>query len=339
MAKILVTGGAGYVGSHVVRELLEGGESVTVIDDLSTGHRAALGQVPLVQADFGDREVLDELMGDGSFEFVLHFAAFTEVGQSMVDPAAYYRNNMTSSLTLLDAVRRHGVRGLVFSSSAAVYGEPERVPIEEDHPLRPTNPYGETKLGFERALAWYHEAYGTRHISLRYFNAAGAHPASDIGEDHARETHLVPLLIRSALEQGACTPIFGDDYPTRDGTCVRDYVHVVDLARAHTGALAALREGTLEACSLNLGNGEGFTVREVVDAVERVVGRRPPTHPAPRRAGDPATLVASSDRARQRLGWRPEYASLESIVSTAWEWHHRNPQGFEEPPSPAEGAS
>ena len=242
------------------------------------------------------------------------------------------------SETLLDAARRHGVRGLVFSSSAAVYGEPGRVPIEEDHPLRPTNPYGETKLGFERALDWYHGAYGTRHVSLRYFNAAGAHPAADIGEDHARETHLVPLLIGSALEQGASTPIFGDDYPTRDGTCVRDYVHVVDLARAHTRALAALREGRLEACSLNLGNGEGFTVREVVDAVERVVGRRPPTHPAPRRAGDPASLVASSDRARQRLAWRPEFASLESIVSTAWEWHHRNPQGFEDPPSPAGGA-
>jgi UDP-glucose 4-epimerase len=328
MADILVTGGAGYVGCHIVRELVERGESVIVLDDLSQGHREAVEGARLVEADFGDPATLDALMSQGAVEFVAHMAAFCEVGESMSAPAAYYANNLTSSLALLDAARRHGVRGIVFSSSAAVYGEPNEVPIPEDHPPRPTNPYGETKLAFERALAWYHRAYGIRSASLRYFNAAGAHPSGDIGEDHAIETHLIPRLLRAAAEGGESTPIFGNDYPVRDGTCVRDYVHVVDLARAHVGAIAALRQGSLEAEALNLGNGAGFTVREVVDAIGSVVGRQPATHDAPRRPGDPASLVASSTRARERLGWRPEHPSLEAIVRTAWEWHRRHPRGY-----------
>jgi UDP-glucose 4-epimerase len=331
MAGILVTGGAGYVGSHIVREFIDRGESVIVLDDLSTGHREAVGGAMLIEADFGDTVVLDEVLGQEHVEFIAHMAASCEVGQSMTDPATYYANNMTSSLVLLDAARRHGVRGVVFSSSAAVYGEPQRIPIDEDHPQRPTNPYGETKLAFERALGWYHGAYGIRYVALRYFNAAGAHPRGDIGEDHASETHLIPRLLRAAAEDGEPTPIFGDDYPTRDGTCVRDYVHVVDLARAHVRAVEAMREGGITAEALNLGNGEGFTVREVVVTVGNVVGRRPPTRAADRRPGDPASLVASSARAAKRLGWCPEYASLEPIVRTAWDWHRRHPSGYAGP--------
>jgi len=331
MAGILVTGGAGYVGSHVVREFVERGESVIVLDDLSTGHREAVGGAVLVEADFAEAAVVDEVLGQQDIEFIAHMAASCEVGQSMDDPAGYYANNLTGGLALLDAARRHGVSGVVFSSSAAVYGEPERTPIDEDHPQRPTNPYGETKLAFERALGWYQRAYGIRFVALRYFNAAGAHPRGDIGEDHANESHLIPRLLRAAAEDGEPTPIFGDDYPTRDGTCVRDYVHVVDLARAHVLAVEAVREGGMTGEVLNLGNGDGFTVREVVDTVGGVVGRRPATRAAPRRPGDPARLVASSARAAERLGWSPEYASLEAIVRTAWDWHRRHPHGFEGP--------
>lgn len=328
MSSILVTGGAGYVGSHVVRELVEAGETVTVLDDLSTGHPRAVGEAMLIEADFGDRAILDELLGGGEVEFIVHMAASCEVARSMADPGAYYANNVTNGLALLDAAQRHGVRGIVFSSSAAVYGEPRRVPIAEDHPQCPTNTYGETKLVFERALGWYHRAHGVPHVSLRYFNAAGAHPAGDIGEDHAEETHLIPRLLLAAQEHGRPIPIFGDDYPTRDGTCVRDYVHVGDLAVAHRLALAAMRGGRLEARAFNLGNGEGFTVREVIDTVETVVGQRPPIRLAPRRPGDPVSLVASSTHARRELGWRPRHTSLESIVRTAWNWHRRHPRGF-----------
>jgi UDP-glucose 4-epimerase len=331
MAGILVTGGAGYVGSHVVREFVERGESVLVVDDLSTGHREAVGGAELVEADCGARALLDEVLGQRDIEFIVHMAASCEVGRSMVDPAGYYANNMTGGLALLDAARRHGVRAVVFSSSAAVYGEPERTPIDEDHPQRPTNPYGETKLAFERALGWYHLAYGICYVALRYFNAAGAHPRGDIGEHHASESHLIPRLLRAATEDGEPTPIFGDDYPTRDGTCVRDYVHVVDLARAHVCAVDAVREGGMTSEALNLGNGEGFTVREVVNTVGKVVGRPPATRAADRRPGDPARLVASSARAVRRLGWCPEYASLETIVRTAWEWHRRHPRGYDGP--------
>jgi len=330
MSKVLVTGGAGYIGSHIVRRLSDVGASPVVLDDLRLGHRAAVAGVPLIEADFADRGALEEALGDGTTEFVIHMAAYCEVGQSMEDPASYYENNVTRSLALLDAARRHGVRGIVFSSSAAVYGEPESVPITEEHPQRPTNPYGETKLAFERALAWYNRAHGLSYVALRYFNAAGAHPDGGIGEDHEHETHLVPRLLAAAAEEGEAMPIFGDDYPTRDGTCVRDYVHVVDLAEAHVLALELMRREPGVGQAFNLGNGEGFTVREVLDVVEGIVGTRPRTKPAPRRPGDPATLVASAELASRRLGWQPAYPKLESIVRTAWNWHRRHPGGYDD---------
>ena len=246
----------------------------------------------------------------------------------MSDPAGYYANNLVRSLALLGAARRHRVRGIVFSSTAAVYGEPEECPIREDHPQHPTNPYGETKLAFERALDWYQRAYGLSYVALRYFNAAGAHPGGEIGEDHADETHLIPRVLKSVQQGGEPLPIFGDDYPTKDGTCVRDYVHVVDLAQAHVRALEALRQGSLTAEAFNLGNGEGFSVREVVDVVARVTGERPATRPAPRRAGDPAVLVSSAERAVRTLGWKPESPTLQAIVESAWQWHRSHPDGY-----------
>ncbi len=332
MPKILVTGGAGYIGSHIVRELTRSGHTPVVIDNLSQGHRAAIGSVPLVEADFGDSAVLDRTLADGEFEFVVHMAASCEVGESVADPAAYYENNLLRSLRLLEAVRRHAVRGVVFSSTAAVYGEPEQIPITEDHPQRPTNPYGETKLAFERALHWYRSAYGTRFVALRYFNAAGAHPDGDIGEDHAVETHLIPRLIQTVQRGNDPTPIFGNDYPTRDGTCVRDYVHVMDLAQAHLLALDAMGEGRVEGEAFNLGNGEGFSVLEVVRTVGEVTGTEPATEAAERRPGDPATLVASSALAGKRLGWSPRFPSLAEIIGTAWNWHQRRPNGFADQP-------
>jgi UDP-glucose 4-epimerase len=328
MAKVLVTGGAGYIGSHIVRRLSEGGHSPSAIDDLSTGHRAALQGAPLREADFGDERALDELLGDGETEFVVHMAALCEVGESMRDPAAYYRNNVTRSLTLLEAARRHGVRGIVFSSSAAIYGDPETTPIAEEHPKRPTNPYGETKLAFERALSWYRQAYGMSFVALRYFNAAGAHPDGDLGEDHARETHLIPRLIGATRPGAEPMGIFGDDYPTKDGTCVRDYVHVVDLAEAHVLAIDLMLRKPETGEAFNLGNGAGFTVREVAEVVGAVVGSSVRTCSAPRRPGDPATLVASSERAGRHLGWKPSFPTLDAIVRTAWAWHHANPEGY-----------
>ena len=330
MGAVLVTGGAGYIGSHIVRRLVDQGRKVIVLDDLSEGHAAALGKVELVEADFGDTGLLDELLASGAFEAIVHMAASCLVGESVENPAGYYENNLVRSLALLDAARRHHIRHFVFSSTAAVYGEPNEIPITEDHPVAPTNPYGETKLAFERALAWYRGAYGLHYVCLRYFNAAGAHPDGELGEDHHPESHLIPRLIASAMEGGPPTPIFGDDWPTSDGTCVRDYIHVVDLAEAHVLALDALRRGAIDAETFNLGNGEGFSVLEVVSTIQRVTGTAPPTEPAPRRAGDPAILVASSERARKRLGWRPGYSSLERIVETAWQWHRSHPRGYDD---------
>jgi UDP-glucose 4-epimerase len=329
MGKLLVTGGAGYVGSHVVRALLDARRDVVVLDDLSFGHRAAVGRAVFVEGDFGDASALDRIMEGGGIDAVVHMAGVALVGESMGEPARYYGNNVAKTLTLLDAMRRHDVRYVVFSSSAAVYGEPQDVPIREEHPCAPTNPYGETKLAVERMLAWYQRAYGIGYAALRYFNAAGAHPSAEIGEDHGdRETHLIPRLIRSTLHGGPPTPIFGEDYPTSDGTCIRDYVHVVDLAEAHVLALSALSRGSLQAGSFNLGNGEGFSVREVVAAVGKVAGTAPPIERAPRRQGDPAILVASAERATRRLGWTPRSSSLETIVRTAFAWHKARPHGF-----------
>ena len=333
MDAVVVTGGAGYVGSHIVRRLVEAGREVFIVDDLSEGHRRSIPEgATLVEGDFGDAALLDSLLSGEKVAWVIHMAASALVGESVADPGPYYANNVSKSLVLLDAVRRHGLRGIVFSSSAAVYGEPTDVPIVEEQSCAPTNPYGETKLVFERALAWHHRAYGIRYAALRYFNAAGAHPSGEIGEDHDPETHLIPLLLRAVVKGGPAVPIFGEDYPTTDGTCVRDYVHVVDLAEAHVGALAALETSKLDAGAFNLGNGEGFSVRDVVEAVARVTGTPPPVERAPRRPGDPAILVASSARAAKRIGFRPAFRRLEEIVRTAWEWHRTHPDGYGERP-------
>jgi UDP-glucose 4-epimerase len=329
MGKVLVTGGAGYVGSHVVRHLTDARREVVVLDDLSYGHRQAAGRAEFVRGDCGDAGTLDAILAGGGVDAVVHMAGCSLVGESMVEPSRYYANNVVATLALLEAMRRHEVRAFVFSSSASVYGEPQEIPIREEHPCLPTNPYGETKLAVERILAWYQRAYGIAFASLRYFNAAGAHESGDIGEDHGhRETHLIPRLIRGALDGGPPTPILGEDYPTSDGTCVRDYIHVSDLAEAHLLALAALERRSLDAATFNLGNGEGFSVREVVSMVGRVAGSAVPTERAPRRQGDPAILVASAERAVRRLGWRPSRSSLETIVRTAWVWHASHPSGF-----------
>jgi UDP-glucose 4-epimerase len=279
MGRVLVTGGAGYVGSHVVRRLVDARREVVVLDDLSLGHRAAVGKAFLVEGNCADASKVDEVLSGGGFDAVVHLAGSCLVGESMTDPARYYENNLANTLSLLDAMRRRDVKAFVFSSSAAVYGEPQDVPMGEEHPCRPSNPYGETKLAVERLLGWYQRAYGIRYAALRYFNAAGAHESAEIGEDHGdRESHLIPRLIRSLVHGGPPTPILGEDYPTSDGTCVRDYVHVMDLADAHVLALSALERGALEAGSFNLGNGEGFSVREVAPA-------HPATMSAPIKAG------------------------------------------------------
>ena len=324
--RVLVTGGAGYIGSVTVELLLDLGHEVASLDNLSEGHREAIDPRALFQVgDVGAREDLDRLFSAFRPEAVLHLAASTLVSESMSDPGKYFRENLEKGHALLDAMRDHGVGRLVFSSTAAVYGEPERTPIREDDPLRPTNPYGESKLAFERLLRWYAEIHGLRFFALRYFNAAGA--TARCGEDHDPETHLIPRVIGVAQGRWPELEVFGADYPTRDGSCVRDYVHIRDLAEAHIRALELLADG-IPGEALNLGNGEGYSVLEVVRAVEQVSGRRVPLRHAPRRPGDPATLVAAATRARERLGWRPHHPELESIVESAWRWHEAHPAGY-----------
>lgn len=328
MPRVLVTGGAGYIGSHIVRHLVESGHRPIVLDSLEHGHRRAIGDVAIHEGDFAHEGLLDVCFREHGCEYVVHMAAYCEVGESMEAPAKYYENNVRKSLVLLEAARRAGVKGVVFSSTAAVYGEPRELPIPESHPREPTNPYGETKLAIENALRWYHGAYGLRYAALRYFNAAGAHPSAEIGEDHEPESHLIPRLLLGVASGGVTVPVFGDDYPTPDGTCVRDYVHVSDLASAHVLALEAMEDGRLSGDAFNLGNGEGFSVLDVVEAVGRATGERPGTRRAPRRAGDPATLVASSRRARETLGWAPAHPDIDDIVATAWAWHRTHPRGY-----------
>jgi UDP-glucose 4-epimerase len=326
--RVLVTGGAGYVGSHVVHDLVGAGHEPVVIDDLSKGHRAAVpAGVPLITADLGDREALRRVCAETRPEAALHFAGFTEVGESVRAPGRYFLNNVANGVYLLEAMVEAGVKMLVFSSTAAVYGEPQQVPIPEDHPTIPTNPYGESKLFFERILARYQVAHGVRSIALRYFNAAGAHPSSAIGEDHSPESHLIPIILQVALGRREKLSVFGTDYPTPDGTCVRDYVHVCDLSSAHLLALERLAAGA-ESDVFNLGNGMGFSVREVVRVAEEVTGRAIPVEAAARRPGDPAVLVASADKAKRVLGWKPQYSDLRAIVASAWRWHSAHPQGF-----------
>jgi UDP-glucose 4-epimerase len=323
--RILVTGGAGYIGSVVTEHLIAAGEEVVVLDDLSQGHRAAVHpQATFVQGNVGDRVLLDDLFRAHPVDGVMHFASFTLVGESMQQPFPYLRDNVANGLALLQAMVEHGVRRFILSSTANLFGEPQRIPIAEDEPIVPGSPYGESKNTLERALAWLDRIHGLRYAALRYFNAAGA--TAERGEDHHPETHLIPRVLQVALGRREQLTINGDDYPTRDGTCVRDYVHVSDLASAHILALRALDGGSRV---YNLGNGQGFSNQEVVAVARQVTGQPIPAVIGPRRAGDPATLVASSERIRKELGWQPCFPELQAIVASAWEWHRRHPEGYE----------
>jgi UDP-glucose 4-epimerase len=329
MTRILVTGGAGYVGAVSVAALVAAGNAVMVLDDLTTGHAAAVPTgATLHRGSYTDEASVRSLLVAGRIEAILHCAARSLVGDSIRNPATYYRDNVAGGLALLEAARKTGVNRVVFSSTAAVYGTPDATPIPEDAPLRPINPYGETKRTLETALDWYGRAYGLRSVTLRYFNVAGA--TDEIGEDHDPETHLVPNVLMAA-EGGPPLTVFGDDYPTPDGTCVRDYIHVADLADAHLLALEATAPGdtrTNTALVCNLGNGDGFSVREVLDATTRLSGREVPHSVGPRREGDPPVLVASAQRAGEVLGWRPRRPSLDEIIGSALEWRRRNPNGY-----------
>lgn len=321
---ILLCGGAGYIGSHMLKRLAQRGYRVTIFDNLSTGHREAVRWGELVEGDLLDPQAIERVFAGRGFDAVMHFCARSLVGESVALPYDYYANNVAGTLNLLQAMRRHGVGTLVFSSTAAVFGNPVSARIDEDHPKAPINPYGASKLMVERMLQDAATAHGLRSVALRYFNAAGASPDGDIGESHQPETHLIPNALRAALGAGPALKVFGDDYPTPDGTCVRDYVHVDDLAQAHELALdyMAANEG---AHAFNLGNGQGFSVREVIESVSRVVGSKVPFELAPKRAGDPAVLVASSERARSLLGWSPAFADIDAIIDTACCWH-RSPR-------------
>ncbi len=328
MSNILVAGGAGYIGSHTVDALAESGHYVAVLDNLETGHRKAVHPATrFYRGDLRDGAFVDSVLEKERVDIVIHFAANSLVGESMANPLKYYDNNLNGTRVLLNSMVAHGVKKIVFSSTAATYGEPVRIPIQEDDPTVPTNAYGETKLAMERMFYWAERAYGLRYVSLRYFNACGAHESGCIGEAHAPETHLIPLILKTALGQRERIDIFGDDYPTKDGTCVRDYIHVSDLAQAHILAMEYLLGGG-GSDIFNLGNGVGFTVKEVIEAAERVVGNPIPQSVGPRRAGDPAQLVASSEKARSLLGWKPRIPGIEEIVASAWKWHSTHPNGF-----------
>lgn len=327
---VLVLGGAGYIGSHTVYELIEAGKEVIVADNLQTGFRAAVHpRAKFYELDIRDKGALDTLFQAEKIDGVIHFAASSQVGESMKDPLKYYDNNLYGTMVLLKSMVEHDVDKIIFSSTAATYGEPERVPILENDKTNPTNCYGQTKLAMEQMMKWTEQAHGLRYVALRYFNACGAKLTGDIGEAHSPETHLIPLILQVPLGQRKAISIFGDDYPTKDGTCVRDYIHVTDLAQAHILALDYLIAGG-SSDVFNLGNGVGFTVKEVIDVARKVTGDEIPAKIAPRRAGDPAQLIASSKKAIDILGWKPEYDSLETIVSSAWNWHKNHPKGYEE---------
>jgi len=324
---IMVTGGAGYIGSHTVAELLARNEEVVVVDNLQQGHRDAVLGGKLYVGDLRDADFLDTVFKENEIEAVIHFAANSLVGESMKDPGKYYHNNVYGTLCLLEKMNEYGVKKIVFSSTAATYGEPENVPIVESDRTLPTNAYGETKLAMEKMMRWFDTAHGIKYVSLRYFNAAGAHASGKIGEDHSPETHLIPIILQVALGKRPHISIFGDDYATPDGTCIRDYIHVTDLSDAHILAVEKLRRGE-ESSVYNLGNGKGFSVKEVVDIARKVTGHAIPAVIEPRRAGDPAVLIASSERTRAELGWKPRHDSLEQIIESAWAWHQSHPDGY-----------
>jgi UDP-glucose 4-epimerase len=332
--RVLVTGGAGYIGSVVAEELLQAGHEVVVFDNLSRGHREAVPKnAELVIGDLADRAALDQLFRSRAIDLraidaVMHFAALIEAGESMKAPEQFFRNNTANALALLEALLAAGVKRFVFSSTAALYGNPERTPIAEDDALHPTNAYGESKLLVERMLRWFHQIHGLGYASLRYFNAAGA-SRPDQGEAHQPETHLIPRILEVALGRAEHVNIFGTDYPTPDGTCIRDYIHVSDLARAHLLALEALVRGSSIPLVYNLGNGQGFSVREVVEVARKVTGHPVPVIESPRRAGDPAVLIAGSEKIRCELGWQPNFPDLKTIVESAWQWHRTHPDGYQ----------
>jgi len=327
MSTILVCGGAGYIGSHMVAELLENNHEVVVLDSLVKGHKEALLGGKLYIGDLRDRKILDKVFTENKIDAVIDFAAFSLVGESMTEPLKYFNNNVYGTISLLEAMRDYNVKYIVFSSTAATYGEPEIVPITENSKTVPTNAYGESKLLVEKILRWCDHAYGIKYTTLRYFNAAGAHISGKIGEDHSPETHLIPIILDVALGNREKIMMFGDDYDTKDGTCVRDYIHVSDLASAHSLALKRLMNGG-DSAIYNLGNGTGFTVKEMVEIARKVTGHPIPAEVAERRAGDPAVLIASSKKAMDELGWKPKYADVETIISTAWNWHNNHPNGY-----------
>jgi len=327
--KVAVLGGAGYIGSHTVYELIDADHEVIIVDNLETGHMEAVHEkAKFYQGDLRDRTFVDSVFDQETVDAVIHFAANSLVGESMVDPLKYYDNNVCGTKVLLESMVAHGIDKIVFSSTAATYGEPERIPIMEDDRTEPTNTYGETKLSMEKMFKWTAKAHDLRYVSLRYFNACGAHLSGSIGEAHAPETHLIPLILQVPNNQREAINIFGEDYDTKDGTCIRDYIHVTDLAQAHILAVEYLAKGN-DSNIFNLGNGIGFTVREVIETAREVTGHPIPAVVSERRAGDPAQLIASSEKAKTVLGWEPKYADLEVIIKTAWQWHKYHPNGFQ----------
>ncbi|NLK68321.1 MAG: UDP-glucose 4-epimerase GalE [Clostridiaceae bacterium] len=324
---ILVPGGAGYIGSHTVAELLEVGEEVVVVDSLVKGHKESLMGGKFYQGDLRDAIFLEKVFSENKIDAVIDFAAFSLVGESIYEPLEYYNNNVAATMVLLGKMKEHGVNYIVFSSTAATYGEPENIPIVETDRTQPTNPYGETKLAVEKMLKWCDEAYGIKYTCLRYFNAAGAHESGKIGEDHTPESHLIPIILQTALGKREAIYVFGNDYDTPDGTCIRDYIHVTDLADAHILALKRLREGG-DSSIYNLGNGMGFSVKEVIETARYVTGKPIKEIISDRRPGDPAVLVASSDKIQKELNWYPKYNSIETIIESAWKWHSTHPDGY-----------
>lgn len=325
---ILVCGGAGYIGSHMVADLLAQNKEVVILDNFEKGHEDAILGGKIYKGDLRDKFILNKIFTENHIEAVIDFAAYSLVGESMTEPLKYFNNNVFGTITLLEAMKEHGVKYIVFSSTAATYGEPENTPILESDKTIPTNAYGESKLLVEKILKWCDTCYGIKFTVLRYFNAAGAHINGQIGEDHSPETHLIPLILQVALNKRKEIMIFGDDYNTKDGTCVRDYIHVSDLASAHSLALDRLIAGG-KSRIYNLGNGTGFTVKEVIDVARKVTGHPIPAIVSPRRAGDPATLIASSEKVISELKWKPKFNSLETIIETAWKWHNEHPNGYE----------
>lgn len=327
---ILVTGGAGYIGSHAVYQLIDQGKDVVVIDNLQTGHRKAVHpEAKFYKGDLRDRDFMQEVFSKEKIEGVIHFAANSLVGESMEKPLKYYDNNVYGTQVLLETMVAFDVPYIVFSSTAATYGEPEKVPITEDMPTNPTNTYGETKLAMEKMMKWCETAYGIRFVSLRYFNVAGARQTGEIGEDHNPETHLIPVVLETALEKREKIVIFGDDYPTADGTCIRDYIHVEDLIDAHILAFDYLKDGG-KSDIFNLGSSQGFSVKEIVDMARKVTGKEIPAEIGPRRPGDPSVLIASSEKAKKVLGWNPVRTNIEQIITDAWNWHRNHPDGYED---------